>query len=196
MCVAIVFLTLCRIVHRDLHTQNILIDPKLTHATLIDMDLISFIGGVVGVDREEDFTQFWPLQFSSWEKKLCSSMDSQQLATVLVQLFTWDLLRPHDIMDMQILFTFNQNFCTGCGCDSAKPWCNNCDHVVKYFRMLYTWPLHVQRPDARSSLLHERMKEYLHSHNVTSQVYSVFATACEKAYIVPAIWENMFCKFL
>lgn len=185
---------MCRLVHRDLHTKNILVDPGLTHATLIDMDLMCIVGGVVGLDRDKELQQVWPLQFSSWEGKLCSTMDSQQLATVLVQLYTWDLLRPADLMSNSVLFVFDVNFCTGCGLDSLKPWCDACDPFIKYFRSLYTWPLHLQRPHCRSHLLRERMMLYLNVHKAPARVKSVFTTACNTASIVPAFWENIFTR--
>ena len=68
------FKTFSRILHRDLHCKNILIDPKLTHATLIDMDLMCLHGNVTGLDADvnpdgpvagldmdKNLQQVWPL---------------------------------------------------------------------------------------------------------------------------------------
>ena len=196
-----------RIVHRDLHCKNILIDPKLTHATLIDMDLmclhgnvtgldadVNVDGAVTGVDADAYLQQVWPLQFSAWESKLCASMDSQQLATLLVQVYMWDLLRPTDLKEMHTLFTFDVSHCTGCGCSSLGPWCADCEPIICYFRILYTWPLHLQRPHARSAVLMDKMMQFLDARGAKPRVRAVFRIACEKASIVPAVWEDVFAR--
>ena len=74
--------------------MNIMIDADLTHLTVIDVDLMCIHGGVVGVDADVNLKQHWPYQFSAWEDKLSASQDSQQLATLLVQLYTWEHLCP------------------------------------------------------------------------------------------------------
>ena len=183
-----------RILHRDLHCKNILIDPKLTRATLIDMDLMCLHGNVTGLDADMNLQQVWPLQFSAWEGKLCASMDSQQLATLLVQLYTWELLRPTDLKEMHTLFTFDVNQCTGCGSSGLGPWCVDCEPIIAYFRVLYTWPLHLQRPHARSAVLKDKMLQFLEARGAGPRVQGVFRTACEKACIVPAVWEGVFTR--
>jgi len=181
--------------HRDLHCKNILVDPNLTHATLIDFDLMCFHGSVVGLEADMELQQVWPLQFSAWESKLCASMDSQQLATLLVQVYMWDLMRPVDLKKMHALFVFDVNCCTGCGCASSLgPWCPQCEPFIDYFRILYTWPLHLQRPHARSPVLMEKMLQFLEARRAGPRVQAVFRTACEKACIVPAIMEGVFLR--
>lgn len=198
-----------RVLHRDLHCNNILIDPKLTHITVIDVDLTCFHGSVVGVDANHgtvagadansNLQQAWPLQFSAWERKLCASMDSQQLATLLVQVFAWQVLRQDtlldlkkDVKDLHAFFDFDVNCCTGCGCSNLGPWCSRCEPFIDYFRILYTWPLHLQRPQARSEALMHKMVQFMDARGAAERVQTVFRKACVQAHREPAKWESMF----
>ena len=190
-----------RVLHRDLHSMNIMIDMDLTHLTVIDVDLMCIHGGVVGVDADVNLKQHWPYQFSAWEDKLSASQDSQQLATLLVQLYTWEHLCPVNLSISSTnqncsgvdVFCFNSNQCTGCRTQKCLgPWCDDCKPFLDYFMTLYTWPVHLQRPHARCWEFADRMVDFVRAKGGNLAVQGVFRRACEVASIANPLWEHKF----
>jgi hypothetical protein len=181
-------------VHRDLHSRNVLLN-NTGRVSVIDYDLCAFVGGVDGLSAEKRLQQSFPCVFSAWGEFLEPFYDSQQLASLLVSLYLWENVSPAMPTGMTAVFPdYDTNRCVICGsptqdkikgcCGCGAEWCKA---VIHCFNSLWTWPLHLQRPEHRCADYTDRMLDFMLETGASERLRQRIAAACERARTLPAL---------
>lgn len=184
-------------VHRDLHSRNVLLS-ETGNVSVIDYDLVAYVGGVDGLPAEKQLQQSFPTVFSAWgqvAEYIHPYYDSQQIAVALASLFLWENVSPTMPSAMTDLFPdYDPNRCVVCqtlvtrrskgccGCD--KGWCRA---VILRFNSLWTWPLHLQRPQNRCTEYTSRMIEFMKDTKAGPRMLQRMRDACVRAQNLPAL---------